>query len=61
MPMPRVPPYIKGEKPARRGRLVCPECESKADIDGYCTEPGCRNEGKSVAGALPIFQDRRGS
>lgn len=25
---------------------LCPECQSALDRDGYCTEPGCKNEGK---------------
>lgn len=33
----------------REGNKECPECGSKADEDGYCTEPGCPNQGKTVA------------
>lgn len=29
-------------------RLHCPKCTIPADQDGYCTEPGCPNEGKTV-------------
>jgi hypothetical protein len=43
----------------RHPTLSCPECGSRADQDGYCNEPGCRNEGKTVAQAPPLFNDRR--
>jgi hypothetical protein len=38
------------EEPApRHPYAVCPLCRERADEDGYCTEPGCPNEGKTVA------------
>lgn len=54
--------YGYAEKPSpRHPSLSCPACGSKADQDGYCSEPGCQNEGKTIAPVPPLFNDRRQS
>jgi len=55
-PLPATPGYVDEEPLPRHSTLVCPECESMADEEGYCSEPGCRNMGKTVqVGRLDNF------
>lgn len=40
--------FSDGEFKPLLARLACHVCKSPADLDGYCTEPGCTNQGKVV-------------